>query len=255
MHDHAGSANNLLYPFRIYSNGRLGGPCTLFTESEKARTEWHRKLQEALGLRRVIMESNKVFEMDALSQDMFLVPSAPNAPVMQPLGDASVNGGRITCSVPFGESVMIIFWTIFTIRMKVMPDGRKLVAFGCGEGIWIGFMYDPRSKWLYLSLSQLSSLKPVRHVIHLPSVTQCAILEDFGIFLVLADKMLLAYHIEALVPSQPNSSSVSLDPQRLNPGAKDVQFFTIGTMHNRTLVIYARKKGVNILFPSCEQHS
>lgn len=151
MHDHASRANNnLLYPFRIYNNGRLGGPCTLFTESEKARTEWHRKLQEALGLRRVIIESNKVFEMDALSQDMFLVPSAPNAPVIQPLGDAPVNGGRITCSVPFGELVMIISWTIFTIRMKVMPDGRKLVAFGCGEGIWIGFMHDPRSKWLYL---------------------------------------------------------------------------------------------------------
>lgn len=147
MQDHAGSANNsLLYPFRIYSNGRLGGPCNLFTESENARTEWHKKLQEALGLRRVIMESNKVFEIDALSQDMFLVPSAPNAPVMQPLGDASVNGGRITCSVPFGESVMIKFWTIFMAWMKVTPDGRKLIAFGCGEGIWIGFMHDPRSK-------------------------------------------------------------------------------------------------------------
>lgn len=105
------------------------------------------------------------------------------------------------------------------------------------------------------SPSQPSPFKPVRHVIHLHSVTQCAILEDFGIFLVLADKILLAYHIEALVPTQPNSSLVSSDPQRLNPGPKDVQFFTIGTMRNRTLVIYARKKGVSILFPPCEQNS
>lgn len=30
--------------------------------------------------------------------------------------------------------------------MKVMPDGRKLVAIGCAEGVWIGFMHDPQSE-------------------------------------------------------------------------------------------------------------
>jgi RHO1 GDP-GTP exchange protein 1/2 len=71
----------------------------------------------------------------------------------------------------------------------------------------------------------------MRRALHLKMVTQCAMLEDFGIFLVLADKVkgektlsilptsdfyllnliiyffqsLFPYHIEALVPSSPNS--------------------------------------------------
>jgi hypothetical protein len=84
----------------------------------------------------------------------------------------------------------------------------------------------------------------LKRVLHLRNVTQCAMLEDFGIFLVLADKALFAYHIEALVPSGPATSQASSAPQRLN-GSSSVQFFTVGTLHGRTLIIYMKKKGVN----------
>ena len=110
----------------------------------------------------------------------------------------------------------------------------------------------------------------MRRVLHLKMVTQCAMLEDFGIFLVLADKVsksaslcsnsepsmispgvffyiyqksLFAYHIEALVPSSPNSPNTSQTPQKLN-GSKDVHFFSVGSLGGRTLVIYMKKKGV-----------
>lgn len=69
-------------------------------------------------------------------------------------------------------------------------------------------------------------------------------LEDFGIFLVLADRSLFAYHIEALVPSSPQSSHNNQTPQKLN-GNKDVQFFSVGSLGGRTLVIWMRKKGVS----------
>jgi hypothetical protein len=36
---------------------------------------------------------------------------------------------------------------------------------------------------------QLTLMKAMRRVLHLKMVTQCAMLEDFGIFLVLADKV------------------------------------------------------------------
>ena len=102
----------------------------------------------------------------------------------------------------------------------------------------------------------------MRRVLHLKMVTQCAMLEDFGIFLVLADRVsllscwagiviltdaaqaLFAYHIEALVPSSPQSPHTSQTPQKLS-GNKDVHFFSVGTLHNRTLVIYMKKKGVS----------
>jgi hypothetical protein len=65
--------------------------------------------------------------------------------------------GRVTCSVPF-----------------VTVDNRKLVAVGCEQGVWIGVQHDPPS---------------LRKVLHVKSVTQIAVLEEFGIFLVLADKV------------------------------------------------------------------
>lgn len=87
----------------------------------------------------------------------------------------------------------------------------------------------------------------MRRVLHLKMVTQCAMLEDFGIFLVLADKSLFAYHIEALVPTSPHSPNTSQTPQKLN-GSKDVHFFSVGSLGGRTLVIYMKKKGVGHYF-------
>ncbi|KAJ3983138.1 CNH domain-containing protein [Lentinula detonsa] len=226
------SSTRLLYPITLHHLGRLAPQSTatqppkpspnviLYAESAAARTEWGVKLQEALGIRRVVQESNKVFEIEMLSSDSFVT----SAGVDGSGGGAGVLGlgyssetltGRVTCSVPFNTA-----------------DGRGLVAVGCAEGVWIGFRHDPKS---------------MRRVLHLKFVTQCAMLEDYGIFLVLADKSLFAYHIEALVPSSFQSATTSHVPQKLN-GNKDVHFFTVGTLHGRTLVIYMKKKGLDSIF-------
>ena len=89
-------------------------------------------------------------------------------------------------------------------------------------------------------------------------MTNIAVLEEFGIFLVLQDKVcsvfqfvmkladhdqcLLAYHLEALVPSVA-SPQVRAAPQRLSPG-KDIVSFTVGQLSGRTLVLYMKRKGV-----------
>jgi len=73
-------------------------------------------------------------------------------------------------------------------------------------------------------------------------------LEEFGLFLVLADKVLFAYHIEALVPTTPGSVHASQAPQRIN--GKDVQFFSVGVLQGRTLVIYMKRKNVSFLYCS-----
>lgn len=75
-------------------------------------------------------------------------------------------------------------------------------------------------------------------------VTQCAVLEEFCLFIVLADKVLYAYHLEALVPTMPGSAHVLHTPQRIHP--KDVQFFSVGVLHGRTMIIYMKKRGVLI---------
>jgi len=54
--------------------------------------------------------------------------------------------------------------------------------------------------------------------------------------------MLFAYDIETLVPSSQRADA-SHSPQKLN-GSTDVQFFSVGSLEGRTLVIYMSKKWV-----------
>ncbi|KAH9957979.1 CNH domain-containing protein [Lactifluus volemus] len=159
-----------VYPCTILHTGRLGGLYTVYAESTQARSYWKEKLQEAIELRKVVQESNKVFEVETLSSDTLCCP---------------------VYALATGESVVeyrdCVYW-----EGHLLPtaDGHALVAVGCAEGVWIGYRHDSRS---------------MRRALHLKMVTRCAMLEDFGIFLVLTDKSLFPYHIEALVPSSPNS--------------------------------------------------
>jgi hypothetical protein len=56
--------NRHVYPLQLHHNGRSGGIHTYFTDSAQCRQEWKTKLEEALGLRGVVQESNKV-DMDS----------------------------------------------------------------------------------------------------------------------------------------------------------------------------------------------
>ncbi|KAL0567587.1 Rho guanine nucleotide exchange factor [Marasmius crinis-equi] len=205
-----------VYPLTLHHAGRMDGPYVLYTESAQARTEWKAKLEEALGLRQVVQEVNKVFDMEILSADTFSAPSGQNA--MPAWNQENLFTGKVTCSVPFNTA-----------------DGRSLVAIGCAVGVWIGFRYDSKS---------------MRRVLHLRMVTQCAMLEEFGIFMVLADKTLFAYHIEALVPTSPQAAQASQIPQRLS--GNDVHLFNVGQLRGRTLVIYMKKKGLDSIFRALE---
>ena len=80
---------------------------------------------------------------------------------------------------------------LFFSSLTATADGRALVAVGCAEGVWIGFRHDSRCevRLTVVSIHCSSFLAAMRRVLHLKMVTQCAMLEDFGIFLVLADKV------------------------------------------------------------------
>ena len=153
-HGEAGSANpglspetatdsRFVYPLTLHHNGRMGGPHILYAESSQIRNEWKNKLEEALGLRKIVQESNKVFEVEYLSMDTFIMPpmSAAAGPTWN---QDSQFTGRVTCSVPFSESSTIL-GTSHVLKLTAdTPDGRALVAIGCTEGVWIGFRHDPK---------------------------------------------------------------------------------------------------------------
>ena len=81
-------------------------------------------------------------------------------------------------------------------------DGRFLVAIGCAEGVWIGYRHDSRCEFMvlpyFLRMSYKNQFTAMTRVLHLKKVTQCAVLDEFGLFLVLADKVLLFLSIPAV---------------------------------------------------------
>jgi hypothetical protein len=81
----------------------MGGLNTIYAESSAARAEWKAKLEEATGLRKVVQESNKVFEIETLSTDTFLVPSMLAGAATPSWNHENSFTGKVTCSVPFGK--------------------------------------------------------------------------------------------------------------------------------------------------------
>jgi len=81
-------------------------------------------------------------------------------------------------------------------------------------------------------------------------VTQIAVLEEFSLFLVIADKSLIAYHLDVMCPVSgfaPPNDSTRRAPQKLS-GARDVGFFATGRMKDRTLVFYKKRESVQSRF-------
>ena len=99
--------SRVVHPCTILHTGRLGGLYTVYAESAQARSEWKDKLQEAIGLRKVVQESNKVFEVETLSSDTFVVPSMLGAPTNHAWNTESAFTGKVTCSVPFSKQIVL----------------------------------------------------------------------------------------------------------------------------------------------------
>lgn len=90
-----------VYPLTLLHTGRTGGTILLYAETALARSEWKQKLEEALGLRKVVQESNKVFDVETLSADTFLIPPVVTNTTTPGWNQDNAFTGKVTCSVPF----------------------------------------------------------------------------------------------------------------------------------------------------------
>lgn len=84
-------------------------------------------------------------------------------------------------------------------------------------------------------------------------VTQIAVLEEFSVCLIIADRNLISYPLDVIAPvsdfAPPVNDNPRRAPQRL---AKDVTYFATGKMKERMLVIYKRKEGLHTTFKVLE---
>lgn len=75
-------------------------------------------------------------------------------------------------------------------------------------------------------------------------------LEEFSLFLLISDKSLIAYHLDLVCPvggAPPSSDSSRRAPQKLS-GSRDVGFFAVGRMKDRTLVFYKKRESLSSTF-------
>jgi hypothetical protein len=86
-------------------------------------------------------------------------------------------------------------------------------------------------------------------------VTQIAVLEEFSLCLIIADKALIAYHLDVIIPVSnfpaPHGDTARRAPQKLS-GARDVSFFATARMKDRTLVFYKKREGLHSTFKVLE---
>ncbi|BGO99068.1 Rho guanyl-nucleotide exchange factor [Rhodotorula toruloides] len=211
----AADGTQLLYPVSYFQLGRFDGLVYFYVDSAGVRDEWEKMLKEAVTQRLRQQELRRVVRLDPLADQTFGTTSTIGS--LSGASGAPNQFGRPTCSTP-----------LMTV------DGLWLIIAGCAEGIFVGWRGRP---------------KTMQQVVHLAGITQCAVLTEFSFLLVIANKVLVAYALEALIPSSTGTKldQASKAPQRLS-GQKDVSFFKVGKIggeaDSRTLVIYAKKSGV-----------
>lgn len=243
--------DKIMYPFRVKHLGK-SELYTLYAPSAQSRTDWceaimtakerhaeqlHAQRSEPFKLR-VLADTAFGFEAyGGPSKRLFL----RNTPLHRAIKEsekkyagqgrpAPVCRAQVNCATVFNQ-----------------PYGRLMCAVGTDYGIYVSEYGNARG-WTKVSYSQgrcVSSTDPLQ-AIQMNKVTQIAVLEEFNLFVLIADKVLIAYHLDKVCPptggtGQPhNDATGRTAPQKLS-GSRDVGFFVTGRMKDRTLVFYKKK--------------
>jgi len=232
----------ILYPFRVKHLGKE--TYTLYASSAQNRAEWCDKLiiaktrhatalfaQNAEPFRlRVMADAAFAYDSAMPSQKAITIKGTPLDRAVEEVEKLFVNLGR---PVPICRA-RVNCATAFT-----QPHGKHMVAVGTDIGVYVSEFDNPRG-W--------------SKAIQVPRVTQIAVLEQFSLMLLISDKALIAYHLDAVCPAggvAPASDSSRRAPQKLS-GARDVGFFATGVLKDRTLVFYKKRDGISSTFKVLE---
>ncbi|KAH8702436.1 putative Rho guanyl nucleotide exchange factor [Talaromyces proteolyticus] len=238
--------DKILYPFKVKHLGKTG-TYTLFAPSIQNRQDWCEKIIEAKTRHAASLfaQNAEPFRLRVLADAAFVYSEAPAAkPVM-------INGTPLDRAIQDVEAkysnigirpnpvcrASVNCATIFN-----QPSGRLMCAIGTDVGVFMSQYDDPRGWGRVITISR---------------VTQIAVFEDFNLLLLIADKSLIAYHLDVVcptsgVPSQTSQhDSARRAPQKIS-GNREVGFFSIGRMKDRVLVFYKKRDGISSTFKVIE---
>ncbi|RKF62063.1 Rho1 guanine nucleotide exchange factor 3 [Erysiphe neolycopersici] len=235
----------LMYPFRVKHLGKAE-VYTLYAPSAQNRMEWCDKIFEAkIQFTASLHEQNAepfklrvmadcAFTLDTLSvlpqKNSVTVTGTPLDRAIREMENKYGVGPRPgpVCRTPVNCATSFNFY------------GKTVVAVGSDNGVFVSIESDPRGWTRSIMVSR---------------VTQIAVLEEFSICLIIADKALIAYSLDMLMPTTgfpaPPQESVRRAPMKLS-GTRDVTFFATSRMKNRTLIFYKKREGLHSTFKVLE---
>ncbi|MCJ1290400.1 hypothetical protein MMC34_001936 [Xylographa carneopallida] len=235
-----------IYPFRVKHLGKAD-VYVLFAPSAQNREEWCQKIIEAKTRHaaslfaqnaepfRLRVMADAAFALDSMASasKSTVITGTPLDRAIREVEKAFEGAGRrpppvcraqVNCATAFNQ-----------------PFGKHMVAIGTDYGVFVSEYGDPRGWSRAISASR---------------VTQIAVLEEFSLLLVIADKSLIAYHLESVCPvggvqAVGVEASARRAPQKLS-GTRDIGFFATGRMKDRMLVFYKKKDGISSTFKVLE---
>lgn len=227
-------AGENLYPFTIRHAGRPDEKMVFYAESANVRTAWLATIHSVKAARWAKVAAREPFGVSIVADQAF---AAPSHIVPVPRTEAEhvsvVHAAAAALSGPSSAHVSSSRVQCATLFQK--RDGCEVLVVGTDDGVYSNY-HD--NQWT--------------RILPLQRVTQIAVLEEFGVLTVLADKVLIAYTLSDLMQdSAARESPFRRPPQRLS-GNRDVGFFEVGIMKSRMLVIYKKKDNGNSVFKCLE---
>ncbi|KHO00158.1 Rho guanyl nucleotide exchange factor [Metarhizium album ARSEF 1941] len=232
----------ILYPFKVKHLGHE--VYTLYASSARDRLDWCNSIIDAKTrhAKALYAQNAEPFRLRVLADAAFhydansVYARASGVPVKgTPLDRAIQDLEKVLGSA---QGIAAVCRAQVNCATGFSAFGRQVIAIGTDYGVFTSDPLNPRG-WV--------------RSIQITRVTQIAVLEEFSVFLVIADKSLISYPLDVLVPvsefSAPVNDSSRRAPQRL---AKDVTYFATARLKERLLVFYKRKEGLNTFFKVLE---
>ncbi|KAJ5044391.1 Rho guanine nucleotide exchange factor [Penicillium rubens] len=238
--------DKILYPFKIKHLGKTG-TYTLYAFSAQSRQEWCQKIIEAKTKHAAALFSQNAepFRLRVLADTAFAYSDhAPGSksvtikgtPLHRAITEVEKQYEGEKTRPPAVCRTAVNCATVFQ-----QPPGRIMCAIGTDYGVYMSELNNPRGWYRAIPITR---------------VTQVAVFEDFNLLLLIADRSLIAYHLDVVCPpngknSQSSQNSARRAPQKLS-GNREVGFFAAGRLKDRYLVLYKKREGLSSTFKVLE---
>ncbi|KAH8832754.1 CNH domain-containing protein [Flagelloscypha sp. PMI_526] len=206
--------------------GRKYYSLTLWANSALAQKKW---MESILKQQDAMRARSRIFERVVLSEGFFAaggpsIPGASSASVLNGGGGVGggygLGGGRVNCAAPYG--------------------GGRRVVYGTDEGVYISEL-NP------VGLEEGQKAKDPVKVLELQDVTQVDVLEDYQLLIVLSEKHVITFPLEALDPRDPSAGL-----RRAKRIASHTSFFKAGYCLGKVLVCIVKSSQLSSTFKTLE---